>query len=144
LGVIVNKSEENNININDILSMITYPEYLDEDFDWYFLWILIAGSFSSSWGMEYILDEKRLILYVDVTSGERHIRKYLDDLWGFQIVSMYKIYLEELLNLFYLKETNKDEAKIFEKEKEKKIDYCLAECERILFLRKISEECSNE
>ena len=83
-----------------------------------------AASFSSTYELAYLKDEDKLELTIHVTSGERSITKKLQDIWSFQIYSLYRIYLEEQLHLeFFLacgEEGIEDERKlrlsIFERE----------------------------
>lgn len=86
------------------------PEELENEFDWDLLFKLVLGSFSS---------ESRLIkndnslpeLQIDVKSGDQTVTKTVTELWSFQIMRLYEIYVEEQMNLHIL---------IAEDEKEKK------------------------
>ena len=63
---------------------------------------LAAASFSSTYEVAYLKDEDKLELTIHVTSGEQSVTKKLQELWSFQIYSLYKIYLEEQLHLEFL------------------------------------------
>lgn len=62
---------------------------------------LAAASFSSTYELAYLPDEDKLELTFHVTSGDQKITKKLQELWSFQIDTMYRIYLEEQLHLEY-------------------------------------------
>jgi len=66
------------------------------------LFRLIAGSYSSSWGFEFQEKTGDFRLFIRVSAGNKAVTKYLDDLCSFQIKKMYRIYLEEQINMALL------------------------------------------
>ena len=93
----------------DIPFVIVVPEDLEDDFDWDLLGKLIIGSYSSKYNLVVekrnpeCQDETPLVsIYITVKSGDRKITKELSELWGFQIIRLYEIYIEEQMNLFIL------------------------------------------
>ncbi|MBK8370348.1 MAG: hypothetical protein IPL20_03020 [Saprospiraceae bacterium] len=83
------------------------------DFDFELLIQLIAASFSSE--IEFVPLENRSDEYevmITVKSGETEVTKSLSSLWGFQILRLYEIYVDEQLNLELLihQEINEKEA----------------------------------
>jgi hypothetical protein len=80
---------------------------LDKDFD--LLLKLVASSFSSVYRFQYDKEHGVHRLAIDVSSGDKSVTRYLDDLWPFQIYRMYEIYLEENMNLEILAHKDKTE-----------------------------------
>jgi len=89
-----------------------YPEDLKEDFDWDLLLQLIAASFSSEWILDK--DEKDIRLIITVHSWDKSVVKKLDELWGFQILRLFEIYVEEQMNLQILLMEDEKEKDIIE------------------------------
>lgn len=77
------------------------PAELEFDFDYRLLYKLIIGSFSS----EYSIGNTSLLgvdlpeLYIHVRSGDQSVTSMLSELWSFQILRLFEIYIEEALNL---------------------------------------------
>lgn len=89
------------------------PEELDKEFDWKLLLQLVAGSFSSDCVFEKDKDVKEgenpRELTISVKSGDQSVVKKVSELWSFQIMRLYEIYIEEQMNLHILiKEEEKD------------------------------------
>lgn len=81
-----------------------FPEELSADFDWEILFNLTAASFSND--TSYLKPNKTIInldtdleLEITVTTSESTITKKISELWGFQILRLYEIYIEEQINL---------------------------------------------
>ena len=95
------------------------PEDLDDDFDWDILEKLVIGSFSSDYELKQDKDEW-WELYIAVKSWDQSIVKTVSELWSFQILRLYEIYIEEQMNLQILMneedEENEKEALISERE----------------------------
>jgi len=89
-----------------------YEKEEDSFYDYDLLFMLIAGSNSSDWSFEYSEENRAFRLVIDVAAGERRIKKYLDDLFLFQLRNMYVIYLEEQINLDLLMREDKKERDI--------------------------------
>ena len=76
------------------------PEDLEDDFDWDILQKLVIGSFSSDYELKQ--DDNGWELYIAVKSGDQSIVKTVSELWSFQILRLYEIYIEEQMKLFIL------------------------------------------
>lgn len=99
----------------DYLAQFSYqsyltPEDLDEDFDWDILQKLVVGSFSSDYELKQ--DEKNgwWELYIAVKSWDQSIVKTVSELWSFQILRLYEIYIEEQMNLQILMNEDDEEG----------------------------------
>ena len=75
------------------------PEDLDDDFDWDILEKLVIGSFSSDYELKQEGKDGDWELYIAVKSGDQSIVKTVSELWSFQILRLYEIYIEEQMNL---------------------------------------------
>ncbi len=75
------------------------PEDLDDDFDWDMLQKLVIGSFSSDYELKQEDKDGWWELYIAVKSGDQSIVKTVSELWSFQILRLYEIYIEEQMNL---------------------------------------------
>ncbi len=75
------------------------PEDLDDDFDWDILEKLVIGSFSSDYELKQDNKDGGWELYIAVKSGDQSIVKTVSELWSFQILRLYEIYIEEQMNL---------------------------------------------
>lgn len=83
------------------------PEDLEDDFDWDILQKLVIGSFSSDYELKQ--DDKNWELYIAVKSGDQSIVKTVSELWSFQILRLYEIYIEEQMNLQILMSEEEEE-----------------------------------
>lgn len=87
------------------------PEELQEEFDWKLLLQLVGGSFSSECMFEKESQEEgaEWELTISVKSWDQSVVKKVSELWSFQIMRLYEIYVEEQMNLHILiKEEEKD------------------------------------
>ena len=75
------------------------PEDLDDDFDWDILQKLVIGSFSSDYELKQDDKDGWWELYIAVKSWDQSIVKTVSELWSFQILRLYEIYIEEQMNL---------------------------------------------
>ncbi len=75
------------------------PEDLDDDFDWDILQKLVVGSFSSDYELKQDGEDEWWELYIAVKSWDQSIVKTVSELWSFQILRLYEIYIEEQMNL---------------------------------------------
>ena len=96
----------NYLSMFDFPFRVNIPEDLEEDFDWDLLYRLIAGSYSSEMRLEINpkwldnpTDEILVDIYIKVKHGNTEIEKTLDELWSFQILRLYEIYIEEQMNI---------------------------------------------
>ena len=102
------------------------PEELEDDFDWDLLFQLIAGSFSSEYRWAYNNDKSAVQavlpeLIVTVTSGGQKIEKRISELWSFQIIRLFEIYCEELMQLTVIAAGTVDEKMAINSEENKKV-----------------------
>lgn len=106
---------------------VSIPVDVQEDFDWDMLIRLILGSFSSRYSLE-LEDEWRqnpgvipmIQLLITANSGEKDICKSLDELYSFQVIRLFEIYVNEQLDLAILKE-EEEEGLIFHREEKLKL-----------------------
>lgn len=75
------------------------PEDLDDDFDWDVLQKLVIWSFSSDYELKQQDKDSWFELYIAVKSWDQSIVKTVSELWSFQILRLYEIYIEEQMNL---------------------------------------------
>ena len=75
------------------------PEELEEDFDRNLLIKLVASSFSSDGVLEGTSAEGLKELIISVKAGEQFVVKKVSELWSFQVLRLYEIYIEEQMNL---------------------------------------------
>jgi len=96
--------------VNDIPYKI--PDELSGDFDWQLLFQLVAASFSSNYQLSYtnsddvvdqISENELPELCISVSSGNASTTKKVSELYAFQILRLYEIYLEEQINLHALR-----------------------------------------
>ena len=86
---------------------VIVPDDLEDDFDWKALFALVTASFSSSFRFEKNEEDPSgpLTLWIKVSSKSDDsnevltIEKSLDELWSFQIIRLYEIYIEEQISL---------------------------------------------
>ena len=85
------------------------PEDLEDDFDWDILQKLVVGSFSSDYELKQDGKDKNWELYIAVKSWDQSIVKTVSELWSFQILRLYEIYIEEQMNLQILMNEENEE-----------------------------------
>lgn len=78
---------------NDFLK----PTESENIFDWELLAQLAAASFSSEVGFDYY--DGAIHMIISVNHFDRHVTKSVDELWAFQIVNLFEIYIAEQINL---------------------------------------------
>ena len=112
---------------------VNIPEELEEDFDWDLLKRLIAGSYSSEMRLEINpewkknpTDEILVDIYIKVKYGNGGTEKTLDELWSFQFIRLFEIYIEEQMNMLVAvyEDDNDDYFEIDEDEDEEEITEC--------------------
>ena len=81
-------------NVKDSLAgwKLNFPPELQEE-DFFVLLQLVAGSFSSSYSLEYVEANDTVDLIITVQNDDAHITKRLRDLWSFQIANLFEIYI---------------------------------------------------
>ena len=67
--------------------------------DLFMLFRLIVASFSSSYDILYDKQSKTIDLSISVKSSEQFITKKISELWSFQIMKMFDIYVNEQIEL---------------------------------------------
>lgn len=106
------------------------PEELRNDFDWDLLLRLVAASYSSDFNFELtplVSDEKYSdenlvpLFVITVFNGGSSVSKAVSELWSFQILKLFEVYLEEQINFHIMMLTEKDSDVFIKKEREKKV-----------------------
>ncbi len=96
----------------DVQDQIWYKEYLinfkpidyilpnesKDDFEWNILTQLVAWSFSSEVVLSYAVDKWLPEMIISVENEWKSIAKMVSELWWFQILRLYEIYVEEQMN----------------------------------------------
>lgn len=88
------------IDVDKVLcgrKIITPSEFSLSKADCDVLLRLVIGSLSSDYDLNYIKEKDMVELEISVESDGIAITKKLQELWSFQIVRLYEIYIEELL-----------------------------------------------
>ena len=85
------------------------PEDLEDDFDWDTLEKLVVGSFSSDYELKQDDKDEWWELYKAVKSWDQSIVKTVSELWSFQILRLFEIYIEEQMNLQILMNEEEEE-----------------------------------
>lgn len=75
------------------------PWELEKEFDWEMLMKLVASSLSSEWLLEFQEDKWLPEFIISVQNWDQVVVKKISELWGFQILRLYEIYIEEQMNL---------------------------------------------
>ena len=78
------------------------PEELQDDFDRSMLLQLVSSSFSSECLLEKDKEKGTQELTISVKSGDQTVVKKVAELWSFQVLRLYEIYIEEQMNLTVL------------------------------------------
>ena len=92
---------------------IRVPEELIGCYDYNLLLKLVVCSFSSDYDFVYEDDTDTIKFMIMVENEKQNITKQLDELWSFQIVRLFEIYLEEQIKLANIrKESEVDEITI--------------------------------
>ncbi|MDR2189808.1 MAG: hypothetical protein LBP53_01045 [Candidatus Peribacteria bacterium] len=97
------------------------PDELEDDFDWDILQKLVLGSFSSDYELKKDDKKKGFDLFIAVKSGDQSVVKTVSELWSFQILRLYEIYIEEQINLHILMHEDEDEKKALTAEREMRL-----------------------
>ncbi len=85
------------------------PTELVDDFDWDLLQQLVLWSFSSDYELKNWEEESERELYIAVKSGDQSVVKTVSELWSFQILRLYEIYVEEQMNLHTLRKEEEED-----------------------------------
>lgn len=82
---------------------------------------LVASSFSSEYELEIDTETQLVNLIITVVYGEQRITKELQELWTFQILRLFEIYIQEQLNLEGVRLESEDNKEGVEMEREMKL-----------------------
>lgn len=85
------------------------PDELGDDFNWELLQKLVVGSFSSDYELKLDAETGENELYIAVKSGDQSVVKTVSELWSFQMLRLYEIYVEEQMNLQILRKEEEEE-----------------------------------
>lgn len=101
---------------------LAFPSALDDcKADASSLLRLVAASFSNTYDLKYDDKTNTVVLIISVKShGESRTEK-LPDLWSFQIIRLFEIYVEEQLNLEALRLNSEVEKRAIEDERKVKL-----------------------
>jgi hypothetical protein len=104
------------------------PPELEDEFDWKLLFSLIVGSFSSEIELvkpnKLIYDsDQKVDINIYVSHNDNSVKKSLNELWSFQIMRLYEIYIEEQINLQMLIAANEYDMQGIYKERLKKLNF---------------------
>ena len=69
-------------------------------------------SFSSDYELKFDQEKHEYELYIAVKNWDQSVVKTLSELWSFQVLRLYEIYIEEQLNLHILKAEDEDQGAI--------------------------------
>lgn len=104
------------------------PDELKDDFDRDLLLQLVISSFSSDYELKVKEDGKKeddkdvlRDLYIAVKSGDQSVVKTVSELWSFQILRLYEIYIEEQMNLHALMSEDEKEKTAIQAEREMRL-----------------------
>lgn len=87
--------------------LLAVPQSIEDDFDWDLLTKLVVGSLSSEYDL--VLDEDwkkkpkgkpKAHIYITVKNDKQTLTKDIEELWGFQVIRLFEIYVEEQMSLF--------------------------------------------
>ncbi|MBO4531870.1 MAG: hypothetical protein J5767_14665 [Paludibacteraceae bacterium] len=94
-------------------------EKLSKD-DLFLLFRLIISSFSSSYEILYDKESNSIDFAISVKAGEQTITKTISELWAFQIIRMFEIYVNEQINLS-IEDYDPDEMEEFEDQRKMRL-----------------------
>lgn len=95
------------------------PEEIKEDFDWVLLLQLVTSAFSAEVTVEYNEEEKGIEVSIAVQSGETKVKKKISELWSFQVLRLFEIFIEERINLEILANDEEEERIAIEEQNER-------------------------
>ncbi len=109
------------LSLFPVLDYIT-PEELKDDFDRELLQRLVVGSFSSDYEIKDEKSKGWKELYIAVKSWDQSVVKTVSELWSFQVLRLYEIYVEEQMNLHALKAEDENEKNAIDQERSMRIN----------------------
>ena len=96
-------------------------ELCDYKADFLCLLRFVAASFSSSYELELDEHSNSVILFLTAVSNGTRITKDIQELWPFQVRLLFKIYVEEILNLEALRSKSEDEKEDVDEQRNMKL-----------------------
>lgn len=75
------------------------PEEMENDFDWELLQRLIVGSFASEYALSKNPETGLSELTISIKNGDQSITKMISELWSFQILRLFEIYVEDQMSM---------------------------------------------
>lgn len=94
------------------------PDELKNDFERDLLQQLVIWSFSSDYELKKDEWNKEKELYIAVKSWDQSVVKTISELWSFQVLRLYEIYIEEQINLHALMMEEETEKIAIQQERE--------------------------
>lgn len=105
-----------------VMQNLIVPEELKEDYDFTLLLQFLTSSCSSTY--EFLKDEEGIELCIHVTSQGVSVTKKISELWSFQVLTLFEIYLREAISFLVIKHTSsEEEKKLIETHQKKRIEY---------------------
>lgn len=98
------------------------PEEIKDDFDRNLLIQLVAASFSSDGVFDNDTGKDKPDFVISVQSGDQVVVKKVSELWGFQILRLFEIYVEEQMNLQILITEDEKEKEAILAQRESRIN----------------------
>jgi len=95
------------------------PEDLKKDYDWDLLQQLVVASFSSDYEFKAdpSKDDKKKELFIAVSKWDQSVVKTVSELWNYQVLRLFEIYVEEQINLHALKYEDDKEKDAIDQER---------------------------
>ncbi len=98
------------------------PEEIKDDFDRDLLMQLVAASFSSDGVFDDQNEKDQPDFVISVQSNDQVVVKKVSELWGFQILRLFEIYVEEQMNLQILIEEDEKEKEAILAQREARLN----------------------
>ncbi len=98
------------------------PEEIKDDFDREMLIQLVASSFSSDGVFDTNTEKDQPDFVISVQSGDQVVVKKVSELWGFQILRLFEIYIEEQMNLQILIQEDEKEKEAILSQRDARIN----------------------
>lgn len=92
-------------------------------YDYDLLQRLVFASFTSIYDLIYDEKERVIRLKISLNHKDQTVTRYLDRLWSFQILSLFKIYLNEQLELEAFYNNNEDERDAINRKRQERLSF---------------------
>lgn len=126
---------------NDYKLAAVEKELLSKD-ELFILFRLITASFSSSYEIIYDKQSNSIDLSVSVKSGEQTVTKNISELWSFQIIRLFEIYVNEQIE-YIIKDFDPDEIEELEDERKLKLMVFEKKVRQLRNLQKTDEKLAD-